>query len=281
MTHAYSIRYSRSADEVRTFTTRQCRENFLVSGLFQPDHIEAVYSMQDRFIIAGAYPVKASLQMPAFEALTKAGFFLERREMGVINVGGAGKVTLDGVAFPLGFKDALYIGRGVREVIFSSNDPAQPAKFYINSVTAHADYPPALIPHSTVAPVELGDHATANRRNIYQYIVTHRVQSCQLVMGLTELISPSVWNTFPPHTHYRRNEVYFYFDLPEDQLVVHLMGEPTETRHLIMRNDEAVISPEWSVHSGAGTSAYTFIWGMGGENQEYSDMDKVEPGQLA
>ncbi len=280
MTQEFSIRYSRSADELKTFTTAQCREHYLVKGLFRPNHVEIVYSMQDRFIIGGAQPQGEALPMPVFEPLTKADFFLERREMGIINVGGSGKVYADGQEYPLGFKDALYIGRGVREVIFHSDDAAQPAKYYFNSTTAHAAHPAVLIPQSAVTPVELGDTATANRRNIYQYIVAHRVESCQLVMGLTELQSPSVWNTFPPHTHYRRNEVYFYFDLPPDQLVLHLMGEPTETRHLMLRNEEAVISPEWSIHSGAGTCAYAFIWGMGGENREYSDMDKVEPSQL-
>ncbi|MBK6949726.1 MAG: 5-dehydro-4-deoxy-D-glucuronate isomerase [Haliscomenobacter sp.] len=280
MTSSFSIRFSRSADEMKGFNTSQFRENFLVDGIFRPDHISVTYSMQDRFVIGGAQPVGEALAMPAFEDLTKASFFLERREMGIINVGGPGMVSVDGVAFPMGFKDALYVGKGTRELIFRSDSGAEPAKFYFNSVGAHAVYPPALIPHQTVAPVELGEHATANRRNIYQYIVTSRVQTCQLVMGLTELISPSTWNTFPPHTHYRRNEVYFYFNLADDQLVVHLMGEPAETRHLIMRNDQAAISPEWSIHSGVGTNAYTFIWGMGGENQEYTDMDKVEPKQL-
>lgn len=280
MTNGFSIRYARSADEVKAFSTAQCREHFLVKGLFRPKHIEVVYAMQDRFIIGGAQPVGEDLPMPAFEPLTKANFFLERREMGIINVGGSGKVYADGQEYSLGFKDALYIGRGVRDVVFSSDDAEQPAKYYLNSTTAHAAHPSVLIPQASVVPVELGDTATANRRNIYQYIVAHRMESCQLVMGLTELQSPSVWNTFPPHTHFRRNEVYFYFDLPPDQLVLHLMGEPTETRHLIMRNEEAVISPEWSIHSGAGTCAYTFIWGMGGENREYSDMDKVEPTEL-
>ena len=280
MTSSYFIRFSRSFEEVKTFETKQFRENFLVHGLFNPDHIAVTYSMQDRFILGGAQPVKESLQMPAFEDLTKAAYFLERREIGIINVGGSGKVTADGQVFALGFKDALYVGKGVEALVFSSDDAGNPAKFYFNSVAAHAVFPSVLIPQDTVQPVELGDPATANRRNIYQYIVTTRVQTCQLVMGLTELISPSTWNTFPPHTHLRRNEVYFYFNLPADQLVVHLMGSPQETRHLIMRNEEAVISPEWSIHSGVGTSAYTFIWGMGGENQEYSDMDKVDPKDL-
>lgn len=280
MTSSYFIRFSRSFEEVKTFETKQFRENFLVHGLFNPDHIAVTYSMQDRFILGGAQPVKESLQMPAFEELTRANYFLERREIGIINVGGSGKVTADGQVFALGFKDALYVGKGVEALVFSSDDAGNPAKFYFNSVAAHAVFPSVLIPQDTVQPVELGDPATANRRNIYQYIVTTRVQTCQLVMGLTELISPSTWNTFPPHTHLRRNEVYFYFNLPADQLVVHLMGSPQETRHLIMRNEEAVISPEWSIHSGVGTSAYTFIWGMGGENQEYADMDKVDPKDL-
>lgn len=280
MTSSYAIRFSRSFDEIKTFETRQFRENFLVTGLFQPDHIAVTYSMQDRFILGGAQPQSEALALPAFQPLTKASYFLERREIGIINVGGPGKVQADGQVFGLQFKDALYVGRGVESLVFSSDDPSCPAKFYFNSVSAHAVYPSVLIPHDAVQPVELGDPNTANRRNIYQYIVSTRVQTCQLVMGLTELISPSTWNTFPPHTHLRRNEVYFYFNLPEDQLVVHLMGEPQETRHLVMRNEEAVISPEWSIHAGVGTSAYTFIWGMGGENLEYSDMDKVDPRDL-
>lgn len=280
MTSSYSIRFSRSFDEIKTFNTRQFRENFLVTDLFRPDHIHATYSMQDRFVVAGAMPVNEALTMPAYEDLTKAAFFLERREMGIINAGGPGKVSVDGQEYALGAKDGLYIGKGFREVLFSSDDPGKPARYYINSVPAHAQYPVAPIRHNAITPMELGEHATANRRNIYQYIVKDKVQSCQLVMGLTELISPSTWNTFPPHTHLRRNEVYFYFNLPEDQLVVHLMGEPQETRHIIIRDCQAVISPEWSIHAGVGTCAYTFVWGMGGENQEYTDMDKVDVHKL-
>lgn len=277
MSESYQIRFSSGINEVRNMGTDELRAKFLVSDLFQPDNVELVYSLQDRFILAGVMPVNAKVSLHPFEEITKAEYFLERRELGIINIGGKGSVEVDGVPYMLNKKDALYIGRGKRNIFFSSENQENPAMFYLNSVTAHAIYPDRFIPIKDVIPAEMGEFETANRRNIYKIIVKERLQTCQLVMGLTDLVAPSTWNTFPPHTHIRRNEVYFYFDLPKDQILVHLMGEPDHTRHLICQNQNAVISPEWSIHSGVGTAAYSFIWGMGGENLEYSDMDKVNP----
>lgn len=263
-------------DETKRMDTAELRGAFLVENIFLPNTITATYSMQDRYIISGAMPLQQKLKMPAFEELTKATYFLERREMGIINVGGSGTVMADGEKFELKNKDCLYIGKGKKEIIFDSEDEKNPALFYINSSLAAADYPPVHIRKADITPLTLGDAATANYRNIYQYILPGRVQSCQLVMGFTELLNGSVWNSIPPHTHLRRNEVYFYFDLPKDQVVLHLMGAPDETRHLIIHNHQAVVSPEWSLHAGAGTASYSFIWGMAGENQDYTDMDKIE-----
>ena len=280
MSNSYQIRFSSGINEVRNMGTDDLRSKFLVSNLFQPDHIELVYSLQDRFVLAGVMPVKSKVELLPFDEITKADFFLERRELGIINVGGKGTVEVDGATHKLGKKDALYIGRGKQHIVFSSENEADPALFYLNSVLAHTVYPDVFIHIKEVIPAEMGEFETANRRNIYKIIVKERLQTCQLVMGLTDLLSPSIWNTFPPHTHIRRNEVYFYFDIPKDQILIHLMGEPAHTRHLICHNHEAVISPEWSIHSGVGTAAYSFIWGMGGENLEYSDMDKVNPMDL-
>lgn len=274
------IRFSRSADEVKTFTTAQLRQNFLIENIFQNDEVTCTYSMQDRFVILGIKPVEKTVQLPVFQHLTKANFFLERREIGIINVGGEGRILVDGEAFSMQNKDGLYIGRGKKEVIFESIDAQNPALFYANSCTAHAEYPSVHIQKSAIQPLHMGDFSTANKRFIYQYIIPTRLKTCQLVMGFTELVSPSVWNTMPAHTHLRRNEVYFYFDVPENQFVMHFMGEPQETRHLVVRNHQAVISPEWSIHAGAGSASYTFIWAMAGENQDYTDMDKVDLDQL-
>ncbi|MEN9612090.1 MAG: 5-dehydro-4-deoxy-D-glucuronate isomerase [Bacteroidota bacterium] len=274
------VRFSRSAEEVKTFTTAQLRQNFLIENIFQADSVSCTYSMQDRFIILGIQPVSKSIQLPVFQLLTKAHFFLERREIGIINVGGAGRIVVDGTVFSMQNKDGLYIGRGKKEVFFESLDPQHPALFYANSCTAHAEYPSVHIQKAAVQPLDMGDFATANKRLIYQYIIPNRLKTCQLVMGFTELQSPSVWNTIPPHTHLRRNEVYFYFDVPENQFVMHFMGAPQETKHIVVRNHQSVISPEWSIHAGAGSASYSFIWAMAGENQDYTDMDKVELDQL-
>ncbi|MEY3320448.1 MAG: hypothetical protein RLZZ417_31 [Bacteroidota bacterium] len=277
MSNSHQIRFSSGINEVRNMGTDSLRDHFLVQNLFQTDHIELVYSLQDRFILAGVMPVYEKIDLPAFEEITKADFFLERRELGIINVGGNGIIVVNGTSYHLNKKDALYLGRGNKQITFKSESKSDPALFYLNSVLAHTSYPNAFIPIKDVVPAEMGEFETANRRNIYKIIVKERIPTCQLVMGLTDLLAPSTWNTFPPHTHIRRNEVYFYFDIPENQILVHLMGEPEHTRHVIMHNHEAIISPEWSIHSGVGTAAYSFIWGMGGENLEYSDMDKVNP----
>lgn len=267
-------------DETRRMDTSELRFAFLIENIFLPDTITATYSMQDRYIIAGAMPVHHSLIMPAFEEFTKATYFLERREMGILNIGGTGKINIDGEKYELKNKDCLYIGKGKKEIVFESEDEENPALFYINSALAATAYPNVHTKKADITPLTTGDPSTANYRNIYQYIIPGRVQSCQLVLGFTELLNGSVWNTIPPHTHLRRNEVYFYFDLPNDQVVLHLMGAPDETRHVIMRNHQAIVSPEWSIHAGAGTASYSFVWGMAGENQDYTDMDKIKLEEL-
>lgn len=276
MSHSFRYQTSRSAEEVKKMDTAQLRDAFLVEKVFANDTVTATYSMQDRFIVLGIKPVQEKLTLPAFHELTKAEYFLERREMGIINVGGKGSVSVDGELFQLENKDCLYIGKGKKEVVFASADANTPALYYINSALAAAPYPNTHIRKADITPLTLGDVLTSNYRKIYQYILPGKVQSCQLVMGFTELLNGSVWNSIPPHTHLRRNEVYFYFDVPAEQVVLHLMGEPAETRHLFMHNHQAVVSPEWSIHAGAGTASYSFIWGMAGENQDYTDMDKLE-----
>lgn len=250
----------------------QLRENFLIQQLITDDQLNLTYSHYDRVIIGGAKPVNQTLQLPNHPEL-RAEYFLERREIGIINVGGGGVVSVDGTTYTLDKLDALYAGKGVKEVKFQSKDSRQPAVFYLLSSPAHHSYPTRLLKKEETQPVTLGDTATANKRTIYKYIFLEGIQSCQLVMGLTLLAEGSVWNTMPAHTHTRRMEAYFYFDVPQDQGVVHFMGEPAETRHLFVANHEAVISPPWSIHSGCGTAAYGFIWGMAGENLVYSDMD--------
>jgi 4-deoxy-L-threo-5-hexosulose-uronate ketol-isomerase len=224
-------------------------------------------------IVMGVMPSKEALLLPALEDITKASYHLERRELGIINVAGKGEVVADGQSYVLEYRECLYLGKGTKEVKFISDSEQNPAEFYINSLPAHATYPNKKATLSDANQVSLGSKDNCNERVIYQYIHEDGIESCQLVMGFTELKTGSTWNTFPPHTHLRRMEVYFYFDLPEDQMVMHFMGDPSETRHIVMRNKEAVISPEWSIHSGVGTAAYTFVWGMGGENQAFTDMD--------
>ncbi|MCK5469391.1 MAG: 5-dehydro-4-deoxy-D-glucuronate isomerase, partial [Cyclobacteriaceae bacterium] len=260
---------------VKTFDTDQLRSNFLLSNMMVPDQIKGAYSYYERMITLGAIPVKGSLKLPNFHDFTKQENFLDRREIGIINVGGAGSVSVDGENFSMENKDCLYIGLGKKDIIFSSNSESEPAVYYMNSTPAHKEYPTQKAAKADANPVELGAPDTCNERTIFQYIHLNGIKSCQLVMGFTELKTGSVWNTFPPHQHDRRMEVYFYFDLPTDQKVCHLMGQPQETRHIFVKNHEAVISPNWSIHSGAGTSNYSFIWGMGGENMEFTDMDQV------
>ncbi len=266
------LRTASSPRDVKTYDTTRLREEFLIQDLFRPDEVKMVYSHIDRIITGAAMPVSKALTLAAGEEL-RAEYFLQRREMGIINIGGEGKVTVDGTAYTLRHRDGIYVGRGCKDIMLESVDGSKPAKFYFNSTPAHKAYPTVYIRPEDCVNVELGSLEQSNHRNICKYILPGQVESCQLVMGMTTLRPGSVWNTMPCHTHDRRMEVYLYFDLPEDAFVMHYMGEPTETRHIVVRNEEAVISPSWSIHSGSGTQAYTFIWGMAGENQDFDDMD--------
>jgi 4-deoxy-L-threo-5-hexosulose-uronate ketol-isomerase len=271
-------RYAIDPNTSKTFQSNQLREAFLIQNIFKDDEVSLVYSHYDRLIIGGIKPVSNVVALDTYDLL-KSDFFLQRREIGIINVGSKGSVIVDGQQFSLGNKDALYIGRGSKEIIFSSAGP-ETALFYFNSAPAHASYPTKKIALQEADIMELGSLETSNHRTIRKLIVNSVLKTCQLQMGLTELKNGSVWNTMPPHVHDRRMEAYFYFDLPQNQVVCHFMGEPQETRHLFVKNNEAVISPPWSIHSGAGTSNYSFIWGMAGENLDYSDMDALTPLQL-
>lgn len=269
------IRFQSSPKEVKGMTTEELRANFLIQQLMQDGKINLTYSHYDRVIVGGVKPGKEAIVLPN-EPELRAEYFLERREIGIINVAaGKGTITADGVSYELNKMDALYLGKGTKDVSFTSASPDQPATFFLMSTTAHHTYPNRKMAKEEASPVNLGDTATANKRTIYKYIHADGIQSCQLVMGLTALEEGSVWNSVPPHTHTRRMEVYFYFDLPEAHRVFHLMGEPTETRHIVMANHEAVVSPPWSVHCGPGTTNYTFIWAMAGENYTFTDMDPV------
>ncbi len=279
------LRTAASPKDVKHYDTKRLREEFLIQGLFEADEIKLVYSHIDRIITGAATPVEKELKLTAGDEL-RAEYFLQRRELGIINIGGTGTVTVDGKEYVVEHKNGMYVGRGSREISFRSADPKNPAKFYMNSTPAHKEYPTVLIkregtPEEGVViikeenKVACGCLEESNDRVINKYILPGQVESCQLVMGMTALKPGSVWNTMPCHTHDRRMEVYLYFDMPEDAFVMHYMGEPTETRHIVMRNEEAVISPSWSIHAGSGSQAYTFIWGMAGENQEFTDMDAV------
>lgn len=268
----YSSRYASSPEAVKKYDTQQLREEFLIDDLMQEDEVVLVYSHYDRYIAGSAVPVKGDLPLETIDPL-KAPYFLERRELGIINVGGSGSVVVEGTTYELGFKDALYIGAGNKEVVFKSDDKNNPAKFYLNSAPAHTSYPTKKVSLAEANKLQLGTMETANHRTVNQMIIGSVVTTCQLQMGMTELKPGSVWNTMPAHVHDRRMEVYFYLDIPQDQAVCHFMGQPQETRHIWMNNHQAVISPPWSIHSGAGTSNYTFIWGMAGENLDYGDMD--------
>lgn len=267
-------RYANNPNDSKKYDTNQLREHYMVEEIFSDDKVELTYSHVDRIIFGGIKPVNESLKLEAGKSMG-VDYFLERREMGVINVGGEGIVSIDGEEFALNNKDGLYIGKGNKDIIFKSSNPKNPAKFYINSVPAHKEYKTVKIEIEKANPVKMGDNSTLNKRTIYQYVHPNVCESCQLLMGLTILEPGSAWNTMPCHTHERRMEVYFYFDMEEDTRVIHLMGEPTETRHLIVKNEQAIISPSWSIHSGVGTSNYTFIWGMCGENQTFTDMDHI------
>lgn len=279
------VRTAASPKDVKHYTTERLREEFLIQNLFQDDEIKLVYSHIDRIITGAAVPVKQTLELKAGDEL-RAEYFLQRRELGLINIGGDGVITVDGKTYEVCAREGMYIGRGSKNITFASKDASNPAKFYMNSAPAHTTYPTVHIkPEGEAQPgvviikdenkVETGCMEDCNHRIINKYIVTGQVDSCQLAMGMTRLLPGSVWNTMPAHTHDRRMEVYLYLDMDDDAFVMHYMGEPQETRHIVMHNEEAVISPSWSIHSGCGSRAYTFIWGMCGENQDYADMDHI------
>lgn len=278
MSTSYETRYASSPQAVKQYDTTQLRAEFLIDNLMEEGKITLTYSHYDRYIAGSAVPL-TPLTLDSIDPL-KSSYFLERREMGIINVGGNGSVIVDGTSHKLEFKDALYIGSGNAEVIFKSDDVKDPAKFYLNSAPAHKNYPTKKVSLAEAKKLELGTMETANHRTVNQMIIGGIVTTCQLQMGMTELKPGSVWNTMPAHVHDRRMEVYFYLDIPENQAVCHFMGEPQETRHIWMNNHQAVISPPWSIHSGSGTSNYTFIWGMAGENLDYGDMDVCKINEL-
>ena len=272
-------RWGTHPDDVKGYDTDKLRKEFLVEKLFGDNEVIMVYTHNDRLIIGGAFPVKESLKLETVE-LIRSEYFCERREVGVVCIENEGVVTVDGNNFDMSFKDALYIGRGAKEIIFKSKDTSNPAKFYFASSPAHIAYPTVAITKEMRRTRELGVRALSNERTLNQLILNEIVPCCQLQMGLTELKEGSVWNTMPPHTHSRRMEAYFYFQVPEQQAVCHFMGQPQETRHIFMANEQAVISPSWSIHSAAGTSNYTFIWAMCGENLDYNDMDTFSADKL-
>ena len=268
------VRYVPDPVRFSRMTTQEVRENFLVENLFKPDAVKIVYSDVDRAIIGSAVPANQVLSLTSADEL-RADYFCQRRELGVLNIGGTGTVTVDGKVYNMANRDCLYIGRGSKEISFASNDAATAAQFYLLSYPAHREYPTTHIKTGQANLVHLGSIEQSNKRTIYQFIHPNGVKSCQLVMGFTQLEPGCVWNTMPAHTHERRMEVYMYFDMPENARVFHLMGRPNETRHIVLKNGQAVISPSWSIHSGVGTSAYCFCWGMGGENQAFDDMDHL------
>lgn len=268
----FELRYAAHPSDAKSYDTTRLRNDFLIETIFTPDEINMVYSLYDRLIVGGINPVRETLKLEPVDAL-RATYFTERREVGMINVGGAGIVSVDGTDYEIDFKEALYIGRGNKEILFKSKDSAHPAKFYFNSAPAHTAYPTKKVTKDEAVILELGSLDQSNHRVINRMIVREVLETCQLQMGMTELRTGSVWNTMPPHTHNRRMEAYFYFDLPDKDAVCHFMGEIDETRHIWMKREQAVISPSWSIHSACATSAYTFIWGMAGENLDYNDMD--------
>ena len=268
----YEIRYAAHPEDAKHYDTTRLRRDFLIEKVFAADEVNMVYSMYDRMIVGGAMPVNEKLKLEAIDPL-KAPYFLTRRELGIFNVGGAGIVKAGDATFELGYKEALYLGSGYREVTFESKDAKNPAKFYFNSTTAHCNYPDKKVTKNEAVVAHMGSLEGSNDRNINKMIVNQVLPTCQLQMGMTELLTGSVWNTMPAHVHSRRMEAYFYFEVPAEDAVCHLMGEVEETRHIWMKNEQAVLSPEWSIHSAAATHNYTFIWGMGGENLDYGDQD--------
>lgn len=268
------VRYGPDPEQYERMTTAEIRQHFLVADLFTPDQLKLIYWHTDRMIIGSAVPIQNRLILKAGQELA-ADFFAQRREIGVINVGGAGQVEVDGATYSLAKKDVLYIGRGSQHIEFTSPNPTHPARFYLVSLPAHQTYPTQYAKSEAAQPISLGSPQEANQRTLYKVIYPEGLQSCQLVLGFTELAEGSIWNTMPAHTHQRRSEVYMYFDLAPNGVVFHLMGQPSETRHIVVRNGQAVLSPSWSIHSGAGSRNYTFVWAMGGENQAFNDMDGV------
>ncbi|HEY4079341.1 MAG TPA: 5-dehydro-4-deoxy-D-glucuronate isomerase [Burkholderiaceae bacterium] len=270
------IRQPIHSEHARTLDTEGLRRHFLVEDLFQPETATLTYSQIDRIIVGGIHPVKQAVRFaPELGRHTGTDFFLQRRELGLINIGGAARVTVDDEVFDVGPREALYVGQGARDLAFESVDAKQPAKLYFNCAPAHTAYPHRKVTLAEASPETLGSPETSNRRTIYKFLVPDVLPTCQLLMGMTQLEPGSLWNTMPCHTHDRRMEVYFYFDMNDNAAVFHMMGEPTQTRHIVVRNEQAVINPSWSIHSGVGTQAYTFIWGMVGENQVFKDMDHV------
>ena len=267
-------RYATSPEQIPGMDTAELRRRYLVEDLFVADEVNAVYTHHDRVVLAGVQPVTATVTLPTFPEI-RSEYFFEHREAGIVNVGGRGTITVDGTTHEVGTGSCLYVGRGTRDVTFTSTDGAQPARFYLFSAPAHTAYPTTFVEAGTGNVRELGDGVTSNRRTLNQYIHENGVRSCQVVMGVTTLHEGSMWNTMPAHTHDRRMEAYLYFDLPADARIVHLMGEPSETRHLMVGDCQAVISPSWSVHCGFGSASYSFVWAMAGENQSFDDMDGV------
>ncbi len=277
------IRYSANQRDVKRYTTEEIRSEFLIQNLYEANEVRAVYSHNDRMVTLGCMPTTETVSVEkGMDCWKNFGthYFLERRELGIFNIGGKGSIKVDGVVYHMGYKDCLYVAKETKEVLFSSDDATNPAKFYMVSAPAHKVCKTTFISIEDAAKRSLGEEKTANKRTINQYIHPDVLETCQLSMGMTELVNGSVWNSMPCHTHERRMEIYMYFELPEDNVVFHMMGEPTETRHLVMKNEEAVISPPWSIHCGAGTSNYTFVWAMGGENQAFDDMDNINKTDL-
>ena len=273
------LRYAAHPNDVKNYDTEKLRKEFLIENVFIPDEISLVYSMYDRYMVGGAMPVKKQLKLETNDEL-KSEHFLDRREMGIINVGGNAIIDIEGKTYKLAFKEALYLGKGTHNVVFKSADPKKPAKLYINSAPAHHTYPSRKVTLADAEVVVLGNMESSNHRTVNKLLVNSVIETCQLQVGMTELNTGSVWNTMPVHTHSRRMEAYFYFEVPDKQAICHFMGDPGETRHIWMKNEQAVLSPSWSIHSAAGTSNYTFIWGMAGENLDYGDMDVRQPDTL-
>jgi len=273
------LRYAVHPEDFKRYDTLKLRKEFLIEKIFIPNEIALVYSMYDRYMVGGAMPAGEALKLETADDL-KAGYFLERREMGIINVGGEALIEAEGTEYSIGFKEALYLGKETRDVIFKSADASRPAKLYINSAPAHHKYPSRKVTIRDAVIATLGSPEESNHRTINKLLINNVLPTCQLQMGMTELKTGSVWNTMPVHTHNRRMEAYFYFEVPEKQGICHFIGDPDETRHIWMKNEQAVLSPSWSIHSAAGTSNYSFIWGMAGENLDYSDMDVRHPDTL-